>query len=177
VWNFLGPEGFSRLRGLFGLLPGRGTGLAVVPGCRCHARAQICDPQGSLPSRGTVEEAAAPSPTTCPSTPALRKPNAFGDIASAIRARSAAVRLRSARRPEVDRSDDPVYRYPNRLHRRHGAGDGDAQRTARFERDAIPAMDRLLRRTALRMTRNANDAQDLVQGGDGEGLRRVRVVS
>ena len=42
------------------------------------------------------------------------------------------------------------------------APETDAQRAARFERDAIPVMDRLYG-AALRMTRNPADAQDLVQ--------------
>jgi RNA polymerase sigma-70 factor (TIGR02947 family) len=42
------------------------------------------------------------------------------------------------------------------------APETEAQRTARFERDAIPVMDRLYG-AALRMTRNPADAQDLVQ--------------
>jgi RNA polymerase sigma-70 factor (ECF subfamily) len=38
----------------------------------------------------------------------------------------------------------------------------DAQRKALFQRDAVPAMEQLLRR-ALRLTRNRADAEDLVQ--------------
>jgi RNA polymerase sigma-70 factor (ECF subfamily) len=48
----------------------------------------------------------------------------------------------------------------------HGSGDGaeetEAQRAARFERDAMPLLDQLYG-AALRMTRNAPDAEDLVQ--------------
>ena len=42
------------------------------------------------------------------------------------------------------------------------APETEAQRTARFERDAIPVLDRLYG-AALRMTHNPADAQDLVQ--------------
>nr|WP_235877929.1 sigma-70 family RNA polymerase sigma factor [Saccharopolyspora karakumensis] len=42
------------------------------------------------------------------------------------------------------------------------AEETDAQRAARFERDAMPLLDQLYG-AALRMTRNAQDAEDLVQ--------------
>ncbi|MEO6879999.1 MAG: sigma-70 family RNA polymerase sigma factor [Mycobacteriaceae bacterium] len=42
------------------------------------------------------------------------------------------------------------------------AAESPAQRTARFERDALPLLDQLYG-AALRMTRNPADAQDLVQ--------------
>jgi RNA polymerase sigma-70 factor (ECF subfamily) len=43
-----------------------------------------------------------------------------------------------------------------------GAGETPEQRTARFERDAMPLLDQLYA-AALRMTRNPADAEDLVQ--------------
>ena len=42
------------------------------------------------------------------------------------------------------------------------ATESDAERTARFERDALPYLDQLYG-AALRMTRNAADAEDVVQ--------------
>jgi RNA polymerase sigma-70 factor, ECF subfamily len=42
------------------------------------------------------------------------------------------------------------------------APETDAQRTARFERDAMPSLDQLYS-AAMRMTRNPQDAEDLVQ--------------
>ena len=40
--------------------------------------------------------------------------------------------------------------------------ESDAERTARFERDALPMLDQLYA-AAMRMTRNPQDAEDLVQ--------------
>ena len=40
--------------------------------------------------------------------------------------------------------------------------EGDAERTRRFERDALAHLDQLYS-AALRMTRNPSDAEDLVQ--------------
>jgi len=42
------------------------------------------------------------------------------------------------------------------------ANETDAERTARFERDALPFLDQLYS-AAMRMTRNPSDAEDLVQ--------------
>src|SRR4029079_16546486 len=42
------------------------------------------------------------------------------------------------------------------------ANETDAERTARFERDALPFLDQLSS-AAMRMTRNPSDAEDLVQ--------------
>ena len=42
------------------------------------------------------------------------------------------------------------------------ANETDAQRSARFERDALPYLDQLYS-AAMRMTRNPADAEDLVQ--------------
>ena len=42
------------------------------------------------------------------------------------------------------------------------ATETDAERTARFERDALPFLDQLYG-AAMRMTRNPSDAEDLVQ--------------
>ncbi|WP_425564676.1 sigma-70 family RNA polymerase sigma factor [Saccharopolyspora halophila] len=55
--------------------------------------------------------------------------------------------------PEHPDSATPVAEVPE---------ESEAQRAARFERDAMPLLDQLYG-AALRMTRNAQDAEDLVQ--------------
>jgi len=54
---------------------------------------------------------------------------------------------------------DPVEMDPAAI---DPATETDAQRTARFERDALPFLDQLYG-AAMRMTRNPTDAEDLVQ--------------
>jgi hypothetical protein len=46
-----------------------------------------------------------------------------------------------------------------------GSDESDAELTARFERDAVPLLD-VLYGTALRMTRNRYDAEDLGSGSN-----------
>ena len=111
--EFFGTEGFSALHGLFVGCLGAGTGWAVVPGAAVTRVLQICDPQGSLPIARTVGAAAATiADTPVRPPPALRKPNAFGEM----RARCVHGLRRTApgppRRPEVDRSDGRGYRCP-----------------------------------------------------------------
>src|SRR5690349_19688829 len=57
-------------------------------------------------------------------------------------------------RPMTEQSAGETRRAPD--------DETEAQRTARFERDALQYLDQLYS-AALRMTRNASDAEDLVQ--------------
>jgi RNA polymerase sigma-70 factor (ECF subfamily) len=59
--------------------------------------------------------------------------------------------------PELDREVGPEVDAEVDL-----ATETDAERTARFERDALPFLDQLYS-AAMRMTRNPQDAEDLVQ--------------
>jgi RNA polymerase sigma-70 factor (ECF subfamily) len=59
--------------------------------------------------------------------------------------------------------DEPEQSTENTTDVQHSqVGETDSERAARFERDAMPMLDQLYG-AALRMTRNAPDAEDLVQ--------------
>jgi hypothetical protein len=49
------------------------------------------------------------------------------------------------------------------------------QQTALFERDALPYLDKMYP-SALRLTRNRADAEDLVTGYLRQGIRLVRAI-
>ena len=65
-------------------------------------------------------------------------------------------------RPEVPAGELPSTDSTDQSAEEQGAQETPEQRTARFERDAMPLLDQLYA-AALRMTRNPADAEDLVQ--------------
>jgi RNA polymerase sigma-70 factor (ECF subfamily) len=68
-------------------------------------------------------------------------------------------------RPMTDHTDRPSSSTPDAVGEgtlRAPEGETDAQRTARFETEALQYLDQLYS-AALRMTRNPSDAEDLVQ--------------
>jgi RNA polymerase sigma-70 factor, ECF subfamily len=64
----------------------------------------------------------------------------------------------SATQTRADTGADTATATPSRV----GGGENEAQRQARFERDALPFLDQLYA-AAMRMTRNPADAEDLLQ--------------